>query len=54
MEDNAPVHIHHYQDIPRDRLGFTKLVWTTNSPDLNPIETIWMELKGILREKIGA
>jgi len=40
MKDNAPAHIHHYHNIPRERLGLNKLVWPANSPDLNPIETI--------------
>ena len=53
MEDNAPAHIHHYHNIPRERMGFRKLVWPANSPDLNPIETIWTELKDKLRDQIG-
>jgi len=53
MEDNAPAHVHHYHDIPGEKFGFTKVVWPTSSPDLNPIETIWPEFKDILREKIG-
>ena len=53
MEDNAPVHIHYYHNISRERLGYRKLVWPTNSPDLNPIETIWTELKDKLRDQIG-
>jgi len=53
MEDNAPAHIHYYHNIPRERLGYRKLVWPANSPDLNPIETIWTELKDKLRDQIG-
>nr|AHE80945.1 putative transposase [Tuber indicum] len=53
MEDNAPAHIHHYHNIPRERLGLRKLVWPANSPDLNPIETIWTELKDKLMDQIG-
>jgi len=54
MEDNTPAHVHHYHNIPREQLSFRKLIWPGNSPDLNPIETIWTELNDILRERIGA
>lgn len=53
IEDNAPAHIHHYHNIPRERLGLQKLVWPANSPDLNPIKTIWTELKDKLQDQIG-
>ena len=53
MEYNGPPHNHHYHNIPRQRLGFSKIIWLANSLDLNPIETIWMELKDLLQEQIG-
>ncbi|KAG0133733.1 hypothetical protein HOY82DRAFT_603593 [Tuber indicum] len=37
MEDNAQAHIHHYH----------------NTPHLNPIETIWMEMKDLITERLG-
>jgi len=53
MEDNAPAHIHRYHNAPREQLGFQKLVWPANSPDLNPIETIWCEMKDRIKERLG-
>ena len=52
MEDNAPAHIHHYHDLPRQQLGFRKLEWPANSRDLNPIETIWCEMKNTIKARL--
>ena len=53
MKDNAPAHIHHYHNLPREQLGLNKLAWPANSPDLNPIETIWCEMKDRIKERLG-
>ena len=53
MEDNAPAHIHHYHNSFRQQLNLHKLIWPANSPDLNPIETIWNEMKDLLKAQIG-
>jgi len=53
MEDNAPAHLHHYHNIPRQPIGFSKMICPANSLDLNPIEMIWMELKDLRQEQIG-
>jgi transposase len=29
----------------REEIGYLQLPWSTNSPDLNPIENVWMPLK---------
>jgi len=53
IEDNALVHVNHYHDIPRERLGFANMVWPVNSQDLNLIQTIGTELKNQLHKQIG-
>lgn len=53
MEDTAPGHIHHYHDLPREKLGLKKRMWPSNSPDLNPIETIWNDMKDEIKAEIG-
>lgn len=53
MEDGAPSHKHHYHDLPRYQLGLHKLVWPACSPDLNPIECIWNEIKDKIKARLG-
>jgi len=53
MEDNASAHVHHYHDISRERLRFSKIIWPANMSDLNLMEPIWTQLKNQLHEQIG-
>jgi len=53
MKDNAPAHIHHYHNATRGQLGLRKLAWPASSPDLNPIKTIWTEMKDPIKERLG-
>ena len=49
MEDSASVHRSKYSKSWRQAHGMKKLVWPTNSPDLNPIENFWKIVKDLLR-----
>lgn len=53
MEDNAPAHKHHYHEAAQEALGIKKIIWPSSSPDLNPIETIWSEMKDKIKEELG-
>ncbi|PWW80925.1 hypothetical protein C7212DRAFT_162141 [Tuber magnatum] len=52
MEDNAPAHIHYYHNVPQEKLGLRRLAWLASSPDLNPIETIWTEMKDLIKKRL--
>lgn len=52
-EDNAPCH--HSRFIEAERLdnGFTKIRLPPCSPDMNPIEQIWLHIKRKIKERIS-
>lgn len=52
MENNAPAHKHHYHDQARAELGLTRIVWHSGTPDLNPIVTIWNEMKDNVKARL--
>ena len=46
MQDNAPSHVSRYTIAELERRVIQLLrPWPANSPDLNPIETIWNRMK---------
>ena len=49
MEDGAPVHRSKICEEWRQQRLFEKLNWPANSPDLNPIENLWMILKDAIQ-----
>ena len=51
MEDDAPVHRSKAPSTWRANHNIEKLVWPTNSPDLNPTENVWKMLKDCVQKK---
>lgn len=45
VEDNAPIHNSRRTTAARASLGINRLAHPPSSPDLNPIETMWHEVK---------
>lgn len=51
MQDGAPGHAAQYTRAELEERGITVITWPAFSPDLNPIETLWNEMKNTLQEK---
>ncbi|RKK06469.1 hypothetical protein BFJ65_g18666 [Fusarium oxysporum f. sp. cepae] len=51
QEDRAPAHKHHAQQLLYDAEGVQRLLWCSNSPDLNAIEPAWPWMKRITTKK---
>lgn len=51
QEDRAPAHKHHAQQTVYDLQGVQRLLWCSNSPDLNAIEPAWPWIKRVTTKK---
>ncbi len=45
IEDNAPLHMHHYQSTVYSTFNIERIIWLGNLPDLNMIKPCWFHLK---------
>lgn len=54
MEDGAPVHRSNAPKHWREQMNLKKMVWPAQSPDMNPIENLWMQMKDKVSRKHAA
>jgi len=51
QQDNAKGHASSFTMSVFQAIGIKPIFWPANSPDLNPIETLWNWIKDIIQEK---
>lgn len=52
MDDNCPVHRSRETEAWKQRNGIQPFFWPPQSPDLNPIENVWLVLKNHIKRNI--
>jgi hypothetical protein len=51
MEDNAPIHKSQYTAAWKEDHDIETIRWPAQSPDLNPIENLWAQLKQAIEKR---